>query len=595
MRQFFKFLFASCLGSALGLGLLFFFGVSLLIGMAGSMGDSQKVSVTENSVLELGLENLIPEKTNNTELDPFDPDQKYVVGLNDMVNMIAKAKEDPDIKGIYLSADVLTAGKSTQADIRDALLDFKTSGKFVYAYAHYYTQNAYYIASAADSVWINPVGLIDFKGYGSTVMFYKNMLDKLDVQMRIFYAGQFKGATEPYRLDKLSDANRLQIREYLNALNDIMMRDVAASRQISETDLRAIANAYGGSSAESALKNHLVDRIMHEDEAFETIKRKLGLESKDKLKRVSMEDYYAAKGKKTDFSVKDKIAVVYAEGQISDGKQGAPGAVIDGDYVKMLRKIRKDDQIKAVVLRINSPGGSVLASENIYREVMLCKQAGKPVVVSMGDVAASGGYYIACLADSIFAEPGTLTGSIGVFGAIPILQNTFKNKLGITVDTVKTGKFSTFGTPLIDFSSEESLMLQSRIDATYEDFLNKVAVGRKKTRDQVHEIAQGRVWAGAKAKEIGLVDDLGGLDRALSAAAKLANLEKYRTTEYPVTKTGMEQFVEQFTKKKDRDAMIREQAMQAELGVYYPVFKVMNQLRENGGLQARLPFEITID
>lgn len=595
MRQFFKFLFASCLGSALGIGLLFFMGVSLLVGMAGAMGDGEKVTVSENSVLELKFDQLIPEKTNNTELDPFDPEQKYVVGLNDMVKMIAKAKEDPDIKGIYLNADVVSAGKATQSEIRDALLDFKQSGKFVYAYAHYYTQNAYYLASAADSVWINPVGLVDFKGYGSTVMFYKNMLDKLDVQMRIFYAGQFKGATEPYRLDKMSDANRLQVRVYLNALNDIMMRDVAASRQIPESDLRAIADNYGGHSAESALQNRLVDRIMHEDQAFESMKQKIGLAAKDKLKRVDMADYYAAKGKKTDFSVKDKIAVVFAEGQISDGAGGAPGTVMDGEYVKMLRKIRKDEHIKAVVLRINSPGGSVLASENIYREVMLCKAAGKPVVVSMGDVAASGGYYIACPADSIFAEPGTLTGSIGVFGAIPILQNTFKNKLGITVDTVKTGKYSTFGTPLIDFSSEESQMLQSRIDATYEDFLSKVAAGRKLTRDQVHEIAQGRVWAGAKAKEIGLVDDLGGLDRALSAAAKLANLEKYRTAEYPTTKTGMEQFVEQFAKKKDRDAMIREQTMQAELGIYYPVFKVMNQLRESGGLQARLPFEIIVD
>ncbi len=595
MPNFLKYLFASCLGTALALGLLLFLGFSSLVGLATSATADKAVTVKENSVLDLNFEAMVPEKTNNTELDPFDAEQSNVVGTTDIVKLIRAAKSDGDIKGIYLHPQMVMSGKVSAADIRAALEDFKTSGKFIVAYADFYTQSAYYMASVADSIYLNPVGAVEFKGYAATITFYKEMLEKLDVQMRIFYAGQFKSATEPYRLDKMSEQNKLQTREYITALYDIFINDIARSRNITAAELRGIANRYEGMSAESSLKSRLVDHIAHEDVALTAIKTRIGLGEKDKINRISISDYYVAKGKNVELSdAKDKIAVVYMEGTITDGKSSEPSTITDGHYVKILRRIRNDDRIKAIVIRMDSPGGSVLASENIFREVMLCKQAGKPVVVSMANVAASGGYYIGCQADSIFAEPGTITGSIGVFGVVPILQKTMKNKLGITVDTVKTAKYSAFGTPLLDFSDEESRLIQSRIDATYEDFLAKVSKGRKKTRDEIHAIAQGRVWPGNKAKEIGLIDDIGGLDRAMAAAARLANIEKYKTKEYPETKTGIEQFIQKYTNQNNRDEAMSNAVIKAELGELYPAYRSFREMRNAKGLQARLPYDITV-
>ncbi len=592
MNQFFKFMFASCLGTALALLLLMFIGIGWISSLASSATAKDKVSVKPNSVLELDFKTIIPERTNNVPLNPFDFEQKNVLGLSDMVAAIRRAKEDPDIKGIYINATYVMAGKASSSVLRDALVDFKSSGKFIVSYANYYTQNAYYMVSASDSILLNPVGAVDLRGLSSMIAFYKGMLDKLDVEMKIYYAGKFKSATEPFRFDKMSAENRLQIREYLAALNDIFMRDIAAGRKMPEAELRQIVERYAGRNAEGSLQSRLVDRIAYEDEAFDLIKAKIGLDKKEKLNRIGIEDYFEVKGKKTDFSTKDKIAVVYAEGTLYVGENGEPGDIYDEKYVKMLRKIRQDDAVKAIVLRINSPGGSVLASENIFREIELCKQAGKPIVVSMGDLAASGGYYIGCHADSIFAEENTLTGSIGVFGMIPMLDKTMKNKLGITFDTVRTSRYSAFGSPLIGFSAEEDAMIQEQIEAIYEDFLQKVATGRKKTRDQVHEIAQGRVWPGIKAKEIGLVDDIGGLDRALASAAKLAGVEKYRTVEYPRTKTGFEQFLEQLTKKEDDDSAVKSWVIRSELGEMYPVYKTLRDVRRSQGVQARLPYEL---
>ncbi len=595
MSQFLKFLFASCLGTALALGLLFSIGIGWAVSMAGSASEKEKVNISHNSVLELDFKKPIPEKTNNLPMDPFDFEQEDLLGLSDMVAGIQRAKEDPDIKGIYLNASIVMLGKASAATLRNALADFRTSGKFIVSYAHYYTQGAYYLASVADSIMMSPQGVVDFRGYSSTITYYKGLLDKLDVQMRIFYCGKYKSATEPFRADKMSEENRLQIREYITPLYDIFITDVAKSRNIQETELRQIAERYDGFSAEKAKQARLIDRFAYEDEVFAMIKNRIGLGEKDKLNRVSLEDYFKARGKKTNFSIKDKIAVVYAEGEILDGDQGEAGTILDGKYVKMLRKIRKDESIKAIVLRVNSPGGSALASDNILRELDLCRKAGKPIVVSMGDVAASGGYYIACHADSIFAEPATITGSIGVFGMIPILEKTMRNKLGITFDTVRTQKFSAFGSTVYDFSPEESKIIQDRVDWIYQDFLGKVAAGRRRSPEQIHEIAQGRVWSAAKAKEIGLVDDLGGLDRALAAAAKLANLEKYRTTEYPQTKSGMEQFLDKLMHKKERDENIRAWALRQEFGEFYPIFKTVQGFRQNNGILFRMPYELSVN
>jgi protease-4 len=594
MNQFFKFLFASCLGTFLALFLLFFIGFGAIASIAGSASEKQKVDIPANSVLELRLEQNIPEKTNNLPMDPFSLEQEDVLGLTDMVKAVRQATEDPDIKGIYLDASVVTAGKATSSVLRNALLDFKSSGKFIIAYAPYYTQNAYYMASVADSVLINPLGAVDFRGYSSMIAFYKDMLDRLDVQMRIFYAGKFKSATEPFRLDKMSDENRAQIRAYLDDLYAGFLQDISKSRGIAPDKLRQIADDFEGQSAETALQAGLVDRIAYEDEVHTLLKTKAGLKEDAKLKLINLTDYFNSRAKKLDLSAKEKIAVLYAEGTIRDGESLESGEIYDADYVKMLRTIRKDTKVKGLVLRINSPGGSVLASENILREITLFKKSGRPVVVSMGDVAASGGYYIACKADSIFAEPNTITGSIGVFGIVPVLQNTMKNKLGITFDTVRTGRYSAFGTPFYDFSPEESRMIQTRVDGIYEDFLRIVSEGRGMTRDEVHAIAQGRVWSGAKALEIGLVDQIGGLDRAVQAAAQLAKVEKYRTTEYPRTKTGLEQILERLAQTRDRDNTIRTWLLRSEMGDLYPMYKSLQDFRESDGIQARLPYELII-
>lgn len=592
MPQFLKFLLASCLGTALALLLLTVVGFGWLAGIASSATEKQKVAVSPNSVLELDFTMPIPEQTNNLEMDPFDLENDQVLGLSDIVASIRQAKEDPDIKGIYFNATYVLAGKATASTIRDALEDFKKSGKFIVAYAGFFTQGAYHLASVADSVLMSPQGAVDFRGYSSMIPFYKGMLDKLDVQMRIFYCGKYKSATEPYRLDKMSAENRLQTREYLDALNDVLIQDIAEGRNIPPAEVRKIADRFDGFSAEKSVETRLIDRLVYEDEVFSMIRGKLGLDEKDKLNRINLQDYFRSSVKKFDFSAKDKIAVIYAEGTIFDGSDGEAGQIYDGKYVKLLRKIRKDNSVKAIVLRVNSPGGSSMASDNILRELDLCQKAGKPVVVSMGDVAASGGYLISCHADSIFAESTTITGSIGVFGMIPVLDKTMRNKLGITYDTVRTGKYSAFGSPFIDFSSEEAALIQNRVDHIYQDFLSKVAQGRKKTPEAINEIAQGRVWTGAKAKELGLVDDLGGMDRALAAAAKLAGIEKYRAAEYPKPQTAMEQFLDKFTKQKDRDDSIKSMLIRQELGEFYPAYKAMRDFRRSKGILARLPFEV---
>lgn len=594
MSQFFKFLFASCLGTFLALLLLFSVAIGSITSLASKGLEKAKAEVKPNTVLELSLDNLVPEKTNNIPISPFELEQKDVLGLHDIIRAIRKAKEDPDIKGIYLNKATPIMGWASHNALREALADFRSSGKFVVAYAHLYTQGGYYLASVADEVLINPIGGVDFRGLSSTILFFKGMLDKLDVQMRIFYAGKFKSATEPFRLDKMSPENRLQVREYVTALYDDMIADISASRNIPADTLRNIAENFDGRTAEGALNRRLVDRLAYEDEALERLKERMGLGKDDKLNRVKVEDYFDARVKKIDFKAKDKIAVVYAEGAIADGDKGDPGEILDGPYVKMLRRIRQDKAVKAIVLRVNSPGGSVLASENILREIILCREAGKPVIVSMGDVAASGGYYIACQADSIFAEPTTITGSIGVFGVIPILQNTMKNKLGITADTVRTQRYSAFGTPFFDFSPDESRLIQGQIDRIYADFLERVAKGRRMTPEQVHEIAQGRVWIGQKAREIGLVDDLGSLDRALSAAAQRAGIEKYRVVEYPATKTPLEQILDKLMRQTDPDDEVRAWMMRSDLGELYPMYRMLRDARKNQGIQARLPFEIIL-
>ncbi len=590
MNQFFKFVFASCLGVALAIVGVSALGFFIMVGIAGSGGESQ-VEVKSKSVLHITLENAVPEQTNNLEMNPFDLSNQEVLGLNEIIASLEHAASDDKIEGILLDLGFgVRTGVATSASIRKALLEFKESDKFILAYSKYYTQGTYYLASTADEVYINPLGGIDLHGFAATIPFFKEMLDKIGVKMQIFYAGNFKSATEPYRLKKISDSNRLQLREYLDPLYINFLTDIGASRSKSVSELKEMVNGLKLSDADVALELGMVDEIGYIDNALADIRKRLDLEDKDKIKTVSLEDYANSYSEKTNFKIKDKIAVVYAEGSILMDK-GDRGTIVDNEYIKIIRKLRKDDKIKAIVLRVNSPGGSAVASENIWREFKLAKEADIPIVVSMGDYAASGGYYIACMADTILAEPNTVTGSIGVFSMIPNMSELFNDKFGISFDTVKTADYSVGVNTIFDMDDFEKAHWQKGTDKMYEIFLSRVAEGRGMTRDQVHEIAQGRIWIGSKAKELGLVDEIGSLEDAIAIAADMAELEEYRTTEYPKQPDPLQEIINELTGQKDNDA-IRTQILQKELGMHYKLYQHLKEIINTKGVQARLPFLI---
>ncbi len=593
MTNFWKLLLGSCLGTLLALAALFFIGFGI-IAAASSGGDS--VSVKSNSVLELKLspEMEVPDKTNNVSSSgSFSLKNKDVVGLQDMVDLIGNAKTDANIKGIVLNCEGLMTPQVTTSVLRRALEDFRGSGKFVVAYGKYFTQKDYYLASASDKIFIHPSGMMDFRGYSAQLTFFKNMLEKLEVKVQVYYAGQFKSATEPFRFDKMSDQNRAQTKEYINGLYEIFLNDISKSRNIPSADLKKYANDLMIRNAEDAVTYKLVDTKGYWDEFQADLRQRMGLEEKDKVNSISIEKYYKSVKKDKDYSSKDKVAVVYCEGNIVDG-EGEQGNIGGEKYAAIIRKIRQDDNIKAIVLRVNSGGGSAMASECIWREIELAKKAGKKVVCSMGNYAASGGYYIAAPADSIFAEANTITGSIGVFSMIPSFERTLKNKLGITFDSVKTGKYSVgFGINQ-DFSPEEGKLMQESTDRIYEDFLNKVAQGRHKTRDEIHAIAQGRVWTGTKGKEIGLVDKIGSLNDAIACAAKLAGMEKYRTKEFPVAKEQIQQFMEQITGEDSEEGSIKQSIIKSEMGEYYQYYNRLQEFQQMKGPQMRMVYEVDI-
>lgn len=591
MRNFLKITFASCLGVIIAGFVIFGIG-GIVIGRLVSKADSAE-KVKANTVLSMKFDHLIPEKTNNLPVDPFNFNPDKILGLHDIIDAIEFAKTDDNIKGIYLDLSNIQAGRATAASLRQALIDFKSDGKFVTAYSKYYTQSTYYIATAADKIYVNPIGGLDFRGFGIGIPFFKDMLDRLGIKMQIYFAGDFKSATEPFRLDKMSENNRLQLHEYIGSMYQLYLQDVSDSRKISVEELKTMANEYLIRNSEDALKYKMVDAIGYEDEAHGDLRERLGLEEKDKIPTIGIVDYQKGHQEKTNFKIKDKIAVVYAEGGIVDG-EGEPGSIGGDNYVEILRKIRKDDKIKAVVLRINSGGGSAMASDLMWRELELIKAAGKPVIASMGDVAASGGYYIACNADTIFAEPNTITGSIGVFSMIPSLEKMLDEKIGITFDTVKTGEFGIGINPFMDISEREAKILQESTEEFYEIFLKRVADGRGITRDEAHEVAKGRIWPGLKAKDLRLVDKMGNLDDAIAAAANKAGLEQYRISEYPITKEPIEQLIEEVMGKKE-SRFGGQAVVQEQLGELFPYYKFLKEIKEMKGVQARIPFILDVD
>lgn len=589
MKQFFKFIFASCLGTILAMFAVF----AIMGGVASSMGKSaDKVKIKANSILKLSLSDAIPEKTGNTAQTAFDLEsfsQEQALGLTDILETLKNAKENDNIKGIYMELSNPSAGMATMSTVRAALEDFKSDGKFIVAYGNSYTQGEYYMASVADKIYLNPAGGLQMSGFAAQIPFFKDMLDRWGIKAQVFYAGKFKSATEPFRRKNMSEENRLQVREYMGENYDMFLADMAKSRGKSASELKKISDELLIRRAEDAVSYGLVDQLAYKDEVLTDLRDRLGLEKDDKIEGLSLKKFHKGMKKKTNFKIKDKIAVVYAEGNIVDG-QGESGSIGGDRYGKMIRKIREDDKIKAIVLRVNSGGGSGLASEVIWRELVKAKEDGKNVVVSMGDVAASGGYYIACEGDKVFAEPNTITGSIGVFGLLPSLDKFMEREVGITFDTVKTGKYAVLGSPFYEINSQEGAIIQQSVDDFYDYFLKRVADGREMTKEQVNEIAQGRVWTGKKAKELGLVDELGGLNDAITAAAELAELEDYRIKEYPQTKDPVQQFIDKLSGKETTKA-----ALKAEMGEeLYQYYEYAKEIKNMKGVQARLPYRIHI-
>ncbi len=586
MKDFFKFTFASCLGVLLA-SVVFAIFFSLIVGAAISSttsGAEANKEIKTNSILTLKLNKVMPELTNNTSNKQFDLDHPDVLGLHDMLDMIEYAKEDDNIKGIFIDGDEISTGFSSSRLIRDAIIDFKSSGKPVVSQANNYGQLPYYVSSTADHVYLSPTGFMDFRGFGAVSPFFKGSLDKLGVKMNVFYAGDFKSASEPFRRKEMSEANRVQTRAFLDESYDLYLRDIAEHKDVTVADLRAAANTLKTWNPKFAEKQKLIDKLGYRSDALDKLKELIGLEDDDKMSLVDPADYYNSYSKTRTGNSKQRVAVVYAEGEIRDG-QDEPGLITGDKYVGVLRKLRKDDKVKAVVLRVNSPGGSVISSDDIWHEIERIQEAGKPVVVSMGDLAASGGYYISCGSDKIFSQPNTITGSIGVFMMMPNTRGLLENKLGMTFDTVATGRYSTRLNGIYEPNAEESEALQAAVDNYYQIFLERVAEGRNMTIDEVHKIAQGRIWTGQHAQEIGLVDELGGLEDAIAEAASLAELDDYRVYDYPKIKNPWEQLLEEFTSKGNS----ARSAIDAKLGSFIPYYDFYNSCLTSKAPQARLP------
>jgi len=592
MKQFFGAFF----GSFVGILIATILAVVITIGMLTSgFKDALKdvegndlYSSKGNSILKLSFAGAIKDRESSHMEKTFSKfsGNESGMGLNVIMENLEKAKSDTAIKGVYLNFSGLMAGRSALQDIRKSVMDFKKSGKFVYAYAENYSQSEYYIASAADKVFLNPQGGLDWKGLSMNLMFFKGSLEKLGIEMTIYRHGKFKSAIEPFILDKMSDANRLQAETFLNSIWNSMLVDVASSRKTSVTVLNKLANELAINFPHDAVSYKLVDQLAYEDEVLSELKSRVRIKEKDKLNFVSHDKYANYKPKGAYFG-REKIAVIYAVGSIGSG-EGSDDEIGSDRLSKAIKDARLDENVKAIVLRVNSPGGSALASDVIWREVKLANKA-KPVIVSMGDLAASGGYYISCAADRIFAQPNTITGSIGVFGMVPNMKKAFEEKLGITIDTINTNKYSDLMSTFRGATPTESVFIQKSVESVYDVFIGRVAEGRKMSKDQVDSIGQGRVWSGSDALKINLVDELGGLPEAIAYAAKKAKLKEYRTEELPLQKNPLDELFG----KAEVDAETR--VMKKSLGANYIYLKQVRSIVNSKGVQVRLPYEIIIN
>ena len=585
MKDFIKFTFASMLGVALA-GIVFtILGIVTMVGMVAS--SDTETTVNENSVFVLDLNGILSERVQENPLQELMGENYQAYGLDDILSSIQKAKDNENIKGIYLQAGMMEASVASLEEIRHALKEFKESGKFIVAYGDNYTQGMYYLASVADKVIVNPQGTITWQGLASQTIFFKDLLKKVGIEMEIFKVGTYKSAVEPFIATEMSDANREQITAFLNSTWKRLLEDISASRGISEDDLNKCADNFMMlSPAETYIANGLADTLLYKDGVLDYLKELSGREADESLRTLSLEDMKNVKRNVPLDKSGNIIAVYYAYGEI-DSSTSTDEGINSQKVIRDLRKLREDETIKAVVLRVNSPGGSAFGSEQIWREVTLLKEK-KPVVVSMGDYAASGGYYISCAANCIVADPTTLTGSIGIFGMFPMVENLLTDKLGLHFETVKTNSYADMGDMTRPFNDAERAAMQNYINNGYKLFVQRCADGRGMSVEAIEKIAEGRVWTGATAKELGLVDELGGLDKALEIAAQQAEVETYSVINYPDKSDIFSSLLDK-GKKDYIDGKISE-----TLGEYYDYAKFIQGLKNADRIQARMPFELRI-
>jgi protease-4 len=591
MKQFFKMFFASMLAMVVMGIIVFGVFIGLIVAaVSKSVKSDRDVSIANNSVLVINTDDKLHEQTEKNSIAFFADGNAFLPGVYDAINAIEDAADDDNIKGILLKVSANANGWATSQQLRRAILDFKQKGKFVYAYGEGMTQGAYYLATAADSIYLNPVGDMELKGFATTLAFFKGTLDKLELEPEIFYAGKFKSATEPFRTDKMSDANRLQVTEFQKDFWNEFVTAVSGFTKTSPEAVNMLAQNGTIEFPKDALNNKLVSNLLYWDEVENRIKAKTGTKEKDKVKYVELGEY--AESVRDNSSTGDtRIAVLFAEGSIVDGTSDDDYQIASQDLADEIRKLRTNDKVKAVVMRVNSPGGSALASEIILRELQLLK-AKKPLVVSMGDVAASGGYYISCQADSIFAMPNTITGSIGVFGMMFNAEKLMKNKLGVTFDGVKNAPYADFPNGIRALTPEEGAKIQRSVDNIYTVFKSRVAAGRKMDVNLVDSFAQGRVWSGTDALEIHLVDGLGGLDRAISSAAALAKVKDYKVITYPAAVDKFESMMKKLS-GKDVSTEVVKAVAKSEMGEEYGWFKQLKELSKmNGKAMMLLPFQM---
>ncbi len=611
MREFFKFMAASALGQLVtGIILAFIFAVFLVSQLMNGFKDfdsHNQVEIKDNSVLHLRFDMPFQDQERNLDF-PFDlmGGSSKGKGLNIILKSLERASKDDKIKGILLESATVGAGWASVEEIRNALEAFKKSGKFVVAYSEVYTHKGYYLATAADEILLYPEGLAQHTGLTAEILFLKGMLEKLELDMNIIRGSnnQFKSAVEPLLYDKMSDANRKQTEKYLGSIWNHTLTGISEKRGVTVEELNRLADELQLTTAQKSVDHKLIDRTAYRDELIANLKSRAGVKEEEELNLVKLSDYTrdkreagkereaqaARKDKKNKKDGKNYIAVIYAQGDIVDGK-GDRESIGSETLAEQIREARLDSSVKAIVLRINSPGGSALASDVIWRETGLAGKA-KPFIVSMGDLAASGGYYIACNAHRIYAQPNTITGSIGVFGVLPNTARMFKNKLGITFDRVRTNAHSDLGSvsrPLDDF---EYKVIQEGVDEIYHDFISKVGEGRNLSTEVVDSIGQGRVWSGVDALEIGLVDELGGLNDAIREAAKRAKIENYELVEYPEVKNPIQEFFEELQYETKAELMRTHFGLQAEMATY---LNQLSKLLQQKGVQARIPYLITIE